>query len=61
LEHLHKRLAEDSIGRLGGIDNRRALHRLLSLFKYVSGVHKFAAIKSALGNARTPCYPDLAL
>jgi glucose-6-phosphate 1-dehydrogenase len=59
LERLHKRVT-DSIKRSGGIDNRRALHHLLSLFKYVSGDYKdqatFAAIKSALGSARRPAH-----
>src|SRR5579871_6073414 len=59
LERLHRRVT-DSIRRAGGIDNRRALHQLLSLFKYVSGDYKdpntFAAIKSALGNARCPAH-----
>src|ERR1700685_2429634 len=55
LERVHKRVT-DSIRRSGGIDNQRALHQLLSLFKYVSGDYKdpntFAAIKNALGKAR---------
>jgi glucose-6-phosphate 1-dehydrogenase len=59
LERLHRRVT-DSIKRSGGIDNRRALHQLLSLFKYVSGDYKdpntFTAIKSALGGARRPAY-----
>jgi glucose-6-phosphate 1-dehydrogenase len=50
----------DSIERSGGIDNRRALHHLLSLLKYVSGDYNdqktFSAIKSALDNARRPAY-----
>ena len=58
-ERLHKRVT-DSIKRSGGIDNRRALHHLLSLLKYVSGDYKdpdtFAAIKSALNGARRPAY-----
>ena len=58
-ERLHKRVT-DSIKRSGGIDNRRALHHLLSLLKYVSGDYKdpntFTAIKSALGGARRPAY-----
>jgi glucose-6-phosphate 1-dehydrogenase len=58
-ERLHKRVA-DSIKRSGGIDNRRAFHRLLSLLKYVSGDYKdpntFTAIKSALGDARRPAF-----
>jgi glucose-6-phosphate 1-dehydrogenase len=59
LDRLHKRVT-DSIRRSGGIDNRRALHQLLSLLKYVSGDYKdpatFTAIKSALGGARRPAY-----
>jgi len=59
LERLHRRVT-DSIRRSGGIDNQRALHQLLSLFKYVSGDYQdpatFAAIKSALGNARRPAH-----
>jgi len=59
LERLHKRIT-DSIRRSGGIDNRRALHQLLSLFKYVSGNYEdpdtFTAIKSALAGARRPAY-----
>src|SRR5579864_4269885 len=59
LERLHRRVT-DSIRRSGGIDNRRALHQLLSLFKYVSGDYKdpttFAAIKSALGKVRRPAH-----
>jgi glucose-6-phosphate 1-dehydrogenase len=58
-ERLHNRVT-DSIKRSGGIDNRRALHQLLSLLKYVSGDYKdpntFTAIKSALGGARRPAY-----
>jgi glucose-6-phosphate 1-dehydrogenase len=59
LERLHKRVT-DSIERSGGIDNRRALKHLLSLFKYVSGDYKdpatFTAIKKELGNARRPAH-----
>ena len=59
LERLHKRVT-DSIKRSGGIDNKRAIHQLLSLFKYVSGDYKdpntFAAIKTALDKARRPAY-----
>jgi glucose-6-phosphate 1-dehydrogenase len=59
LERLHKRIT-DSIKRSGGVDNRRALHQLLSLFKYVSGDYKdsntFAAIKKALDKARRPAH-----
>ena len=59
LERLHRR-ATDSIKRTGGIDDKRALQKLLSLLKYVSGDYTdsntFAAIKKALGNARRPAY-----
>jgi glucose-6-phosphate 1-dehydrogenase len=59
LERLHKRVT-DSIERSDGIDNQRALHSLLSLFKYVSGDYKdsatFTAIKEQLGNARRPAH-----
>ena len=58
-ERLHKRVT-DSIERSGGIDNKRALQHLLSLFKYVSGDYKdpgtFTAIKEVLGNARRPAH-----
>jgi glucose-6-phosphate 1-dehydrogenase len=59
LERLHKRVT-DSIKRSGGIDNKRALHHLLSLLTYVSGDYKdpgtFTALKKALGSARHPAY-----
>jgi glucose-6-phosphate 1-dehydrogenase len=59
LERLHKRVI-DSIKRTGGIDNERALHRLLSLLKYVSGDYNdsttFTAIGRALGNAGHPVH-----
>jgi glucose-6-phosphate 1-dehydrogenase len=59
LERLGKRVT-DSIKRSGGIDNRRALHHLLSAFKYVSGDYKdpgtFTAIKKELGSARRPAH-----
>ena len=59
LERLHNRVT-DSIERSGGIDNQRAMHQLLSLFKYVSGDYDdpntFAAIKSALDKARRPAH-----
>ncbi|MGA2114244.1 MAG: glucose-6-phosphate dehydrogenase [Bryobacteraceae bacterium] len=58
-ERLHKRVT-DSIEKAGGVDDRRALHRLLSLLQYVSGDYQdpntFAAIKAALGKARRPAY-----
>jgi glucose-6-phosphate 1-dehydrogenase len=50
----------DSIKRSGGIDNRRAIQHLLSLFRHVSGDYKdpatFTAIKRELGNARCPAH-----
>src|ERR1700733_12222380 len=59
LERLHRR-ATDSIKRAGGIDDKRALHRLLSLLKYVSGDYAdsntFTAIKDALGKAQRPAH-----
>ena len=59
LDRVHKRVT-DSIRRSGGIDNQRALHHLLSLFKYVSGDYNnpatFTAIKTALGKARRPAH-----
>src|ERR1017187_6773009 len=59
LARLHKRVTE-SIERSGGVDNQPALHRLLSLLKYVSGDYDdpntFTAIKSALGRARRPAH-----
>jgi glucose-6-phosphate 1-dehydrogenase len=59
LERLHKRVT-DSIKRSGGIDDERALRRLLSLLKYVSGDYNdsntFAEIKKALGSARRPAH-----
>jgi glucose-6-phosphate 1-dehydrogenase len=59
LERLRKRVT-DSIKRSGGIDDKRALHHLLSLFSYVSGDYKdpatFAALKKALGSARRPAH-----
>ena len=59
LTRLHKRVI-DSIRRSGGIDNQRALYRLLGLLKYVSGDYKdsstFASIKEALGKAQRPAH-----
>jgi glucose-6-phosphate 1-dehydrogenase len=56
---LHKRVT-DSIKQSGWIDNKRALHHLLSLLKYVSGDYAdpntFTAIKEALGSARRPAH-----
>jgi len=59
---------KDSIARSGGVDNKRALHELMSLLSYVSGDYNdpntFTAIKKALGGATRPAHylaipPDL--
>jgi glucose-6-phosphate 1-dehydrogenase len=59
LERLQRRVT-DSIKRSVGIDDKRALHRLLSLLKYVSGDYNdsatFAAIKESLGKASRPAH-----
>jgi glucose-6-phosphate 1-dehydrogenase len=59
LERLHKRVT-DSVERSGGIDNQRALDRLLSVLTYISGDYDdpntFTAIKRALDNARRPAH-----
>jgi glucose-6-phosphate 1-dehydrogenase len=59
LARLHSRVT-NSIAHAGGIDDKRALQKLLSLLKYVSGDYNdsatFAAIKQALGDARRPAY-----
>jgi glucose-6-phosphate 1-dehydrogenase len=58
-ERVHRR-AIDGIERAGGVDNKRALKKLLSLVRYVSGDYRssktFAEIKEALGSARRPAY-----
>src|SRR5512141_569454 len=59
LARLRQRV-KDSIRRSGGIDSPRALRRLLSLLRYVSGDYNdpgtFAAIRAALGGARRPAH-----
>jgi glucose-6-phosphate 1-dehydrogenase len=59
LERLHNRVT-DSIKRSSGIDDKRALHHLLSMLKYVSGDYNdagtFTAIKKELGSARRPAH-----
>jgi len=59
LTRLRKRVT-DSIKRSGGIDNQRALHHLLSLFRYVSGDYHdrgtFTAIEKELGGATHPAH-----
>ncbi len=59
LEDLRER-AKDGIERAGGVDNKTALNRLLSLLKFVCGDYTdastFTAIKKALGNAKRPAY-----
>lgn len=59
LSHLHKRVTS-SLRRFGGIDNKPAFHKLLSLLGYVSGDYHdpgtFARIKQALGRAARPAH-----
>ena len=59
LDRLRNRVT-DSIKRSGGIDDKRALSQLLSLFSYVNGDYKdpatFTALKKALGSARRPAH-----
>jgi glucose-6-phosphate 1-dehydrogenase len=59
LERLQRRVT-DSIKRSGVVVDKRALHRLLSLLKYVSGDYNdsatFATIKELLGKARRPAH-----
>ena len=59
LERLQRRVTQ-SIKQSGGIDNKQAFNRFLSLLKYVSGDYNdpdtFAAIKQALGTARRPAH-----
>jgi glucose-6-phosphate 1-dehydrogenase len=59
IERIHKRVAQ-SIRQAGGIDDKRAFQKFLSLIKYVSGDYNdnatFAGIKEALGDARRPAY-----
>jgi len=59
LKQLHSRIT-DSIRRSGGVDNKRALQQLLSLFKYVCGDYNdagtYTALKQALGGAHRPAH-----
>jgi glucose-6-phosphate 1-dehydrogenase len=59
LAQLRKR-AEDGIRQSGGIDDRKALRRLLSQLRYVDGDYNdpgtFKALEQALGDARRPAY-----
>jgi glucose-6-phosphate 1-dehydrogenase len=59
LERLQRR-ATDSIERAGGVDDKAALKKLLSLLSYVSGDYKdlatFAKIKQALAGAKRPAH-----
>ncbi len=52
--------ATDSIKASGRIDDRRALHHLLSRLRYVAGnyhdAQTFKALKRTLGNSRRPAY-----
>src|SRR5665213_4265959 len=59
LARLRERAA-DSIRKGGRIDDRGALHRLLSMLRYVSGDYNdpttFTAIKKCMGSARRPAH-----
>jgi glucose-6-phosphate 1-dehydrogenase len=59
LAQLHEQ-ATDAIRQAGGIDDRDALDRLLSLLSYVDGDYNepgtFVALKQALGEARHPAH-----
>jgi glucose-6-phosphate 1-dehydrogenase len=59
VDSVHRHITQ-SIKQHGGIDNQRALKKLLSLVTYVSGDYKdpatFTAIKKALGTARRPAH-----
>jgi glucose-6-phosphate 1-dehydrogenase len=59
LERLQKRVAH-SLKESGGIDDKRAFHRLLALLSYVNGDYNdsntFTAIKQSLGKARRPAH-----
>lgn len=59
LERLQKRVTH-SLNQSGGIDDRQALHRLLSLLRYVSGDYNdsdtYAAITKALQKAHRPAH-----
>lgn len=59
LEQLRDRV-QDSLTQSGGIDDRPALEKLLSLFSYVSGDYHdqatFTQIKAALGSAQSPAH-----
>ena len=59
LDQLHARV-KDSLRRSGGIDQQRALRKLLSLLRYVSGDYNdpgtFTAIKQELGSAQRPVH-----
>ena len=59
LERLRKHVT-NSIKRSGRLNDRRVLHRLLSLLRYVEGDYNdqatFTALKKTLGSARRPAY-----
>ena len=59
IERLQRR-ATDSIKRSGGIDDKSAFKKFLSLLRYVSGDYKdpatFSAIKKALGDLKRPAF-----
>jgi glucose-6-phosphate 1-dehydrogenase len=50
----------DSIGNAGGIDDKEAFEKLVSMVKYVGGDYNddatYSAIKAALGDAKHPAF-----
>ncbi|HSN34028.1 MAG TPA: glucose-6-phosphate dehydrogenase, partial [Ideonella sp.] len=59
VDELHRRV-RDSVAQAGGIDDRAAFDRLVSLLRYVSGDYEdpatFRALKAALGGAQRPAH-----
>jgi len=59
VDQLHQRV-RDSVDEEGGIDDRPAFDRLISLLRYVSGDYKdpatFQSLKAALGGAQRPAH-----
>ena len=60
LHDLHARVRDSIAHDAGGIDDKRALHRLIALFSYVDGDYHdpatFKSLKQALGDAERPVY-----
>ena len=60
LEQLHARVRDSIAQDAGGIDDKRALERLIALLSYVDGDYNdqatFKALKEALGDAACPAF-----